>query len=96
MYRLEPSEEYDRFILGVIQVQCIPRLVYDEEALIEHIATTIDRSDMTSADWEIYGNAEDYVYQVAVEHYEYNIVRGADALGEGAPVFLSRTALEEI
>lgn len=40
MYRLEPRETYDRFIIGVGTwkpnfAQCI---VYDQDAIIEHLA----------------------------------------------------------
>jgi hypothetical protein len=48
MYRLEPRETYDRFIVGVgtggnpNYPQCI---VYDQDALIEHLARTYREDD---------------------------------------------------
>ena len=91
MYRLEPREMYDQFIIGVAtwKPSSPQAIVYDQDALIEHLAHTFRESDPELD--------EDQAFIDAQEHFDFNIV--GSSTFSGAPIYVSRseydTVLEE-
>ena len=80
MYRMDPKEEYDQFIVGVAATPSGPSLIYDKDALLEYLAAQMGElaEDGYSA-WDL-----------AVEHFEYNIYGSTEYMGAGAPLFVSK------
>jgi len=89
VYRLEPRETYDQFIIGVgtggnpNYPQCI---VYDQDALIEHLARTYRESDPELD--------EDQAMIDAQEHFDFNIL-GSSGFS-GSPIYVSRSEYEVV
>lgn len=82
MYRMDPKEEYDQFIVGVAQTQSGPSLIYDKDALLEHLAAQMS---------ELADDIDEYnAWDLAAEHFEYNIYGSTEYMGAGAPLFVSR------
>jgi hypothetical protein len=77
VYRLEPRETYDQFIIGVATWKpSFPQaIVYDQDALIEHLARTFRESDPELD--------EDQALIDAQEHFDFNIV--GSSTFSGAP-----------
>ena len=84
MYRMDPKEEYDQFIVGVAATPSGPSLIYDKDALLEYLAAQMSElaEDGYSA-WDL-----------AVEDFEYNIYRTTECMGAGAPLFVSKMEWE--
>lgn len=82
MYRLEPRETYDQFIIGVgtWKSNFAQSIVYDQDAIIEHLAQTFRESDPELD--------EDQALTDAQEHFEFNIVGSSGFCG--APVYVSK------
>lgn len=82
MYRLEPQEFYDQFIIGVVHSGETgePVIAYDEDALIEALTKNIreDSPEMSEEDAAL----------EAREHFDFNIDAGSAF--KGGPVFVSK------
>jgi len=80
---LEPRSFYDAFVLGVVEVDGVNRVAYDQDALIEGLAMQA-RADCPEL-------SEDDAYAESREHFEFNIEAMCHTL-EGGPVFVSADA----
>lgn len=84
MYRMDPKEEYDQFIVGVAATPSGPSLIYDKDALLENLAAQMSElADDGYSAWDL-----------AVEDFEYNIYRTTECMGAGAPLFVSKMEWE--
>jgi len=88
VYRLEPRETYDQFIIGVATWKpSFPQaIVYDQDALIEHLARTFRESDPELD--------EDQALIDAQEHFDFNIV--GSSTFSGAPIYVSRSEYDMV
>lgn len=88
MYRLEPRETYDRFIIGVATWKpSFPQaIVYDQDALIEHLAHTFRENDPELD--------EDQAFIDAQEHFNFNIAGGSGFYS--APIYVSRSEYDMV
>jgi len=81
---MEPKEEYDQFIVGVADTGRGPALIYDKDALLEYLAAQM--SELAEDEYN--------AWDLAVEHFEYNIYGSTEYMGAGAPLFVSKADWE--
>ena len=76
----------DEAIIGVCDRIKLSVTAYDREKCIEILANDFEINDEDLEEGETIENAK---YQMAIEHFEYNIIGGW--IGENTPVFITLT-----
>jgi len=76
----------DEAIIGVCDRINLSVTAYDREKCIEILANDFEINDEDLEEGETIENAK---YQMAIEHFEYNIIGGW--IGENTPVFITLT-----